>query len=58
MGLGLIKTGDFQTSGIHLKIAARRLPGFVPLRAPLAEVERHLGTSQDGVRQEGTSKRD
>jgi tetratricopeptide (TPR) repeat protein len=58
MGLGLMKTGDFQTSGIHLRIAARRLPGFVPLRAPLAEVERHLGTSQDAVRQEGMSKHD
>jgi arylsulfatase A-like enzyme len=60
MGLGLMKTGDFQTSDIHLKIAARRLPGFVPLRAALAEVERHLGTNQDAVRpsKEGTSKHD
>ncbi len=60
MGLGLMKTGDFQTSDIHLKIAARRLPGSVPLRAALAEVERHLGTNQDAVRpsKEGTSKHD
>ena len=58
MGLGLMKTGDFQTSDIHLKIAARRLPGSVPLRAALAEVERHLGTSQDAVRtsKEGSGK--
>jgi tetratricopeptide (TPR) repeat protein len=58
MGIGLMKAGDFQTSDIHLKIAARRLPGFVPLRVPLAEVERHLSTSQGAVRKEGTGKHD
>ena len=52
MGLGLMKTGDFQTSAIHLKIAARLLPGFAALQATLAEVNQHVGSGHEPARVE------
>jgi choline-sulfatase len=52
MGLGLMKTGDFKTSAIHLQIASRFLPGFAALHATLSEVNQHLGRSQDPERAE------
>jgi choline-sulfatase len=54
MGLSLMKTGDFQTSATHLKIAARLLPGFVALHTALAEVNQHLGRNLDPERTESS----
>lgn len=57
MGLSLMKTGDFETSAVHLEIASGRLPGFSALHSMLAEVYEHLGRSPEAARERATASR-
>jgi len=56
MGLSLMKTGDFQTSAIHLKISSQRLPGSSRLRSALDEANRHLENPARAEPSKGESK--
>jgi arylsulfatase A-like enzyme len=47
MGLSLMKTGDFKSSAVHFEIASRILPEFAASRSALADVNKHLGRSQE-----------
>jgi predicted Zn-dependent protease len=51
MGVGLMHTGDFKTSAVHLEIASERLPGFSSVHSALAEVYEHLGRQAEAARQ-------
>jgi choline-sulfatase len=50
-GLLKIKTGDFATAVVHLEIATRLLPGFLPAHAALAEAYEHAGRTEDAKRE-------
>jgi arylsulfatase A-like enzyme/Flp pilus assembly protein TadD len=56
IGSSLLKTGDFRTAGVHLEIAAGRLPQFAPAHLALAEAYEKLGRAEDARKERAKGK--